>query len=134
MQSPLSPSLGTALRARALSIFLKALLLAIATSVTLAACGAHAENPTCDKVAAPGGSDNAAGTADAPFRTAQVLADSLTAGQTGCLRAGTYNEDLTIRQGGRPGAPVTIRSYPGERLRVVVGSWLARRAEYVTIA
>jgi|tagenome__1003787_1003787.scaffolds.fasta_scaffold20985397_4 parallel beta-helix repeat protein len=134
MPSPTSPSIAAALRARGASIFLKALLLAIATSVTLAACGAHAENPTCDKVAAPGGSDNAAGTADAPFRTAQVLADSLTAGQTGCLRAGTYNEDLTIRQGGRAGAPVTIRSYPGERARVVGRLWLARTADYVTIA
>ena len=134
MPFPVSPSMGAALRARAVSIFLKALLLAIATSVTLAACGAHAENPTCDKVAAPNGSDNAAGTVDAPFRTAQVLADSLTPGQTGCLRAGTYREDLTIRQGGQPGAPVTIRSFPGERAQIVGRLWLARTADYVTVA
>src|SRR5690349_24887022 len=117
MPSPVSPSMGAALRARAVSIFLKALLLAIATSVTLAACGANAQNPLCNKVAAPNGSDNAAGNEDAPFRTAQVLADSLTPGQTGCLRGGTYSEDLTIRQGGNAGAPVTIRSFPGERAR-----------------
>jgi parallel beta-helix repeat protein len=134
MPSSISPPLGAALRARAVSIFVKALLLAIATSVTLAACGARAENPACDKVASPTGSDNAAGTADAPFRTAQVLVDALGAGQTGCLRAGTYNENLTIRQGGRAGAPVTLRSYPGERARVVGRLWIARTAGYVTIS
>jgi parallel beta-helix repeat protein len=128
------PTLGHAIRSRAVSIFVKAFVLAALTSITLAACGARAENPTCDKVAATNGSDSAAGTADAPYRTAQKLSNSLAAGQTGCLRGGTYNEDLTVTQGGRAGAPVTIRSYPGERARVVGRMWIARTADYVTIA
>jgi parallel beta-helix repeat protein len=130
----LSPTLGSELRSRAVTILLKALLLAVATSVTLAACGARADNPTCDRVASPSGSDSAAGTPDAPYRTAQALSNALAPGQIGCLRAGTYNEDLTITNGGRAGAPITIRSYPGERARVVGRMWLARTADYVTIA
>ena len=129
-----SPTLGAAIRTRALSIFVKALLLAAVTTVTLSACAARADTATCDKVAAPNGSDSAGGTAGAPYRTAQKVADSLAAGQTGCLRAGIYDEDLTVRRGGGAGAPVTIRSYPGERARVVGRLWIARTADYVTIA
>jgi parallel beta-helix repeat protein len=135
MPSHISPTLGLAgIRSRALSIFLKALLLAAATALTLSACAAHADNPTCDKVAAPTGSDSAAGTADAPYRTAQQLADGLQAGQTGCLRAGTYDEDLRVGHGGRDGAPLTLRSYPGERARIVGRLWIARGSDYVTVA
>src|SRR4051812_46967474 len=95
------PALGTAIHSRAVSIFLKALALAVVATATLSACGARAESPTCDKVAAANGSDSASGTADAPYRSAQKLSDSLVAGQTGCLRAGTYNEDVTVSHGGR---------------------------------
>ena len=45
---------------------------------------------TCDQYAAPTGSDSSVGTLAAPFATAQHLADSLSPGQTGCLRGGTY--------------------------------------------
>src|SRR3954452_21306585 len=134
MPAPHSPTLGDALRSRALPIFLKALLLAVATSVTLAACGARADNPNCDRFAATNGSDSAPGTAAAPFRTAQKLSNSLAAGQTGCLHGGTYTEDLTVTQGGRAGAPVNIRSFPGERAPIVGLLWIARQADYVTIA
>jgi hypothetical protein len=86
------------------------------------ACGAPAElSGTCDRYAAPWGSDRAAGTADAPLRTAQQLADGLRPGQTGCLRGGLYtdtpNEDYAVRfdHGGRDGQPITLRSAPGER-------------------
>ena len=63
-----------------------------ALSLALAATPAHAAGTTCDRVAAPSGSDAAAGTESAPYATAQKLADSLSAGQTGCLRAGTYRQ------------------------------------------
>jgi hypothetical protein len=134
MPCPNPLSLGAAIRSRAISIFVKALVLAALTSVTLAACGARADTVTCNKVAAPGGSNSAAGTVDAPYATAQKLSDSLSPGQTGCLRGGTYNEDLRVGQGGTAGSPVTIRSYPGERARVVGRLWVARGADYVTIA
>jgi hypothetical protein len=45
---------------------------------------------TCDRYAATTGSDSAPGTSTAPYRTAQKLTDSLGAGQTGCLVAGTF--------------------------------------------
>src|SRR3954465_10276955 len=134
MPSVMSPTLGAAIHSRAVSIFLKALSLAVVATVTLSACGARAETATCNKVAASNGSDSAAGTADAPYRTAQKLADSLTAGQTGCPRAGTHHEDGRVRPGGAAGAPVTIRSSPGERARLLGRLYLARGADYVTIA
>jgi parallel beta-helix repeat protein len=65
---------------------------------------------TCNKVASPTGSDSAAGTVAAPYLTPQHLVDSLSSGQTGCLRAGSYAQATTIE------APnLTLRSYPNER-------------------
>jgi hypothetical protein len=70
--------------------------------------------PTCDKVAAPEGSDSAAGTVGAPYRTPQKLADELIGGQTGCLRAGTYSgSDEYVLEVDK--SAIRIRSYPGER-------------------
>jgi parallel beta-helix repeat protein len=65
----------------------------------------------CDRFASPTGSDSASGAAGAPVRTAQRLADTLSPGQTGCLRAGTYAAEQTkVRK-----PNVTLTSYPGER-------------------
>lgn len=68
----------------------------------------------CHRVASPSGSDSAAGTEGAPFRTFRKLISVLQPGQYGCLRGGTYDEDPTIRVSGTPAAPITITSYPGE--------------------
>jgi hypothetical protein len=73
---------------------------------------------TCDRVAATNGSDSNAGTLSAPYATPQKLADTLTAGQTGCLRGGSYSTTGTYvvnvtRSGFR------IRSYPAERARLL---------------
>jgi hypothetical protein len=75
-------------------------------------------------VAAAGGSDDNPGTVLAAFRTVQRLADSLLPGQTGCLRGGVYaaasgGQVLQPSHGGTTGAPITIRSYPGERATLV---------------
>ncbi|MBX9584471.1 MAG: tandem-95 repeat protein [Gemmataceae bacterium] len=59
------------------------------------------------------GSDAAAGTLAAPFRTPQRAAAVANPGDTINLRAGTYGGQVTIRD-----ADVTIRSYPGEAARV----------------
>lgn len=82
---------------------------------------------TCDRVAAQGGSDTAAGTAAQPFGTPQRLADSLSPGQTGCVR-GTLNGDLWI---GRDA--VTIASEPGQRGKVVGQVKIQPGAEGVTV-
>ena len=67
---------------------------------------------TCDRVAATNGSDSNAGTLSAPYLTPQKLADTLTAGQTGCLRGGSYSTtDIYVLN--VSGAGFRIRSYPG---------------------
>lgn len=78
----------------------------------------------CTRYAATGGSDAGSGTKARPFKTAQRLADSLRAGETGCLRAGNYRASsgifvLELAHGGSLRAPLTIRSYPGERAKLV---------------
>jgi chitodextrinase len=93
-------------------------------SVSTLACATPAPSlVACDRVASPTGSDANAGTATAPFATPQKLADSLTAGQTGCLRAGTYTASstyiLNISHGGTASSPLTIRSYQGEQATLV---------------
>lgn len=64
---------------------------------------------------APTGSDAAPGTRSAPWRTVQKAFDTLRPGQVALVRAGTYRENLVVSRGGRPDAPITVRSAPGER-------------------
>jgi hypothetical protein len=68
----------------------------------------------CHRVASPTGSDAAAGTEAAPFKTFRKLISVLQPGQYGCVRGGVYDEDPTIRVSGTAAAPITITSYPGE--------------------
>jgi nitrous oxidase accessory protein NosD len=89
---------------------------------------------TCTRTASPAGSDSAAGTAASPYRTVQRLVDSLRPGQTGCLRAHTYAEDVRIDQGGRAGAPVTLTSYPGERAAIRGRMHVTDDANHVTVS
>ncbi len=95
---------------------LRRLRLAVACAAALALIAAAAPAPAaaCNRVAAPGGSDGAAGTLAAPYATFKKLAHSLAPGQTGCLRAGTYRENVEVNANGAPGAPITVQSYPGE--------------------
>ena len=89
---------------------------------------------SCDRVAAPSGSDSAAGTVAAPLRTAQALANALAPGQVGCLRAGSYGGGLRVNHGGNAGAPLTLRSYPGEQAQITGRFYIPRGSDYVTIA
>jgi hypothetical protein len=111
------------------------LLAALVTTAVIVAV-VVADSPaatSCDKVAAPSGSDSAAGSAAAPYRTAGKLAASLQPGQTGCLRAGLYEQDLAIERGGSAGAPITLSSYPGERATVRGRFRVKDSANFVTI-
>jgi parallel beta helix pectate lyase-like protein len=110
---------------------------------TVAACAAAAltfghaataEAATCDKVAAPWGSDRARGNPANPYRTVGKLMDSLTFARIGCLRQGTYFEDVSITRGGLPYLPIGLRSYPGEAARLVGRLWVAEGANNVTVA
>jgi hypothetical protein len=113
--------------------FLRWLAAAALFVVVALSPGTGAAEPPCDKFASPFGVDTNLGTELQPFRTAQKLANSLTAGQVGCLRGGTYAGSLTIPRGGTADAPIMIRSYPDERAklvgRVVVPAW----ADYVIL-
>jgi Periplasmic copper-binding protein (NosD) len=83
--------------------------------------------PACAKVASPNGDDSATGTADRPYATAQRLVNSLAAGETGCLRAGTYRqEEVTLAT-----RDITLTSYPGER--AILTGRLRVTADRVTV-
>ena len=87
----------------------------------------------CSKVASPLGSDAYPGTVAEPYGTVEHLANSLAPGQTGCLRAGVFQDDVKVNKGGTEGAPTTITSYPGERATVVGRFRVADTANYVTV-
>ena len=101
-----------------------------AVGLGLIAGGGQAQaTVTCSKVAAVTGSDSAAGTEAAPFRSAQKLADSLTIGEVGCLRSGTFDTQNQVKVT-RPG--ITLTSFPGERATVKGRLWVD--AHDVTVA
>ncbi len=89
---------------------------------------------SCDRIASPAGSDINPGSESLPYRTAQRLADSLSPGQTGCLRSGTYSQNVKISAGGSAGSQVTLRSYPGERAKLIGRLWIAEGADHVTVS
>ncbi len=95
---------------------------------------AFAQGP-CSYTAALSGSDHSGGSASRPLRTVQRLVDRLRPGQTGCVRGGTYQESVTISQGGSGArSRVTLESYPGERATLVGRLYIRRQAPYVTVA
>jgi hypothetical protein len=116
-----------------------AVLVAVATGLFVVPASSSAA-VSCAKYASPAGSDAATGTSIAPYKTAQKLSSSLTAGQTGCLRGGSYapaagqHYVLSPTRGGASGAPITIRSYPGERARLVGIVNVASGINYVTLS
>jgi parallel beta-helix repeat protein len=97
---------------------------------------AHAEaGPAgCNKLASPQGSDSAPGSPAAPFRTAQKLANSLSPGEVGCLQGGTYPGGLRVNHGGTASAPLTLRSYPGERALITGRVYVPQGTDYLTVA
>ncbi len=97
-------------------------------AVALGACGGDdsGDEPVpveraCDRVATPGP------------QAAQRLVDSLEPGEVGCLDGGTYRGSLTISAAGSAEEPITLRSRPGERARVVGPLSVTRESEHVVI-
>jgi hypothetical protein len=82
---------------------------------------------TCDKVAALGGSDYAAGTSAAPYGSVQKLAGSLASGQTGCVR-GRILGNVQITTSG-----VTLASEPGQRGGIAGEIIIGQYAHRVTV-
>ncbi|WP_391572646.1 hypothetical protein [Cohnella sp.] len=62
------------------------------------------------------GADANPGTIEAPWRTIQKAADSLSPGETALVRGGVYEEFITIRSSGSADAGyITFQAYPGEK-------------------
>ena len=57
------------------------------------------------------GNDANPGTESQPWRTIQKAANTLTAGQTVYVKAGTYNEQVTVRNSGSAGKYITFSAY-----------------------
>ncbi|KAL4990018.1 hypothetical protein BDW68DRAFT_195166 [Aspergillus falconensis] len=69
-----------------------------------------------DIYVSPDGSDDAAGTVDAPLQSIQLAVDQATAGSTIYLRGGTYSptSNIQITKSGTASAPYVLRAYEGE--------------------
>ena len=76
---------------------------------------ADAAPPARAYYASTRGNDRDAGSIARPWRTLQFALDRLGPGDTLFVRGGTYFERLTASVHGTPGAPIVVRSYPGER-------------------
>ena len=71
------------------------------------------------------GNDNNAGTLSAPWRTIQKAANSVKAGDTVQVRAGSYNEIVTMKTSGNASSGyITFQNYPAES-PIVDGTGLA---------
>jgi parallel beta-helix repeat protein len=70
----------------------------------------------CDRVASPGPG------------AAQDLVNSLSPGQTGCLRAGLYEGNVKVSRAG-----ITLTRYAGEKATVKGRFWVAEGADNVTV-
>ena len=60
------------------------------------------------------GNDANAGTKDKPSHSINASLPKLSAGDTLCLRGGSYFEKVYCAVAGTPEKPITIRSHPGE--------------------
>jgi hypothetical protein len=93
----------------------------------------------CDRYAAPWGNDHNRGTSKRPFESPQRLADSLRPGKTGCLRGGVYDQTdegyvLRLKHGGTEQRRMTIRSFPGERAKLLGIIYIVSGANYITLS
>ena len=62
----------------------------------------------------PTGSDSAAGTYAAPWKTITAAAAKMGAGDVAYLRGGTYSGQVQISVSGTAAAPITFTAFPGE--------------------
>jgi hypothetical protein len=69
---------------------------------------------TSEYYVAPYGTDEGPGTSRWPFQTVQHCAQVVQPGESCILRAGVYREEVRPANSGRPGQPITFKSYPGE--------------------
>ena len=63
----------------------------------------------------PSGSNSGDGTINSPYRTISYALEQTQGGDTVILRQGEYNEAVRIR------VPITLKSYPGEHVKIYTG-------------
>src|SRR5882672_3341818 len=78
---------------------------------------------------ATSGNDANSGAASAPWRTIQKAANTMVAGDTAMVSAGTYNEKLNTMRSGTATARITFRTTAGARILSFAGV----NHDYVTI-
>ncbi len=123
-----------------LAILLSTATLLAVSAVAAVPTAALASSP-CSAYASPAGTDSNTelkflqayhhgppGSYFNPYASPQKLVDSLWAGQTGCLMNGTYNigAQLDFNHGGLSGAPIMLRSTPGQTAKLVGGTVFVR--------
>ncbi len=70
----------------------------------------------------------------APSENVAAAIATLVPGATLCLAPGLYVEDVTIRRGGAPGAPITVTSAPGGRATLRGRLYVADSANDVVVS
>lgn len=71
---------------------------------------------TCTHYVAKNGKDTNTGTELEPWLTIQHAADVLVAGQTVCIKAGTYKESVAPKNSGTTGGLITYAAFPGDEV------------------
>jgi hypothetical protein len=104
-------------------------LLACVGVLAVMAGQVHAADYVVDATA-PGADDANPGTEAKPFKMVQHAADAARPGDTICVMAGTYDEQVKVHHGGAEGKPVSIVAKP-RRAAVVRGFVLS--ADYVRV-
>ena len=84
---------------------------------------------------APSGNDADSGSADRPWRTLQHAADSVAAGATVYVHAGTYTvEGLTFSRSGSEGQPIVFSAATGEQVTIDGDVIVAPGTSYLQLA
>ena len=89
-------------------------IVSVALLFSLAACTAAATEYHVTQT----GSDDAAGTAEAPFRTLSRAVAALRAGDTCIIHEGIYRETMTLTRSGDAGRPIRIQAAPAEHVTI----------------
>ena len=96
-------------------------LIAVGAVVALAAASAVGAPPARAAtvyVISPSGSDTAAGTSGAPFKTIQKCATVAVAGDVCEIQSGTYRETVRPTNSGTAAAPIVFREAPGATVTI----------------
>ena len=111
---------------------MRATLSLIAICVGFATCGLRRAAGENFHVAMDG-RDTHPGSLALPWRTIQQAVDRLRPGDTLRVRAGVYSENVTLRASGRPGQPIVIRSFEGERVILKSGSFFGQNCSHLRL-